>query len=149
MLLWAQPAMPDLDVDRFRRQLLESGVAPRHVGRVVAELSDHLEDLEIEAMRQGRCREEARADAIERFGDVSIIADHVLSRPEFKCWLYRFPHLARIVLPIAYLLVLPAAPIYAGVAHAPTIGRWCACLIVSGLVTSGMMLMMQIAITLS
>ena len=141
--------MPDLDVDRLRRQLLESGMAPRHVVRVVSELSDHLEDLETEAMRQGRCLEEARADAIDRFGDVNVIAEHVLSRPELKCWLYRFPHLARFVLPIAYILVLPAAPIFAGVSHAPAIGRWCACLVVSGLVTSGMLLMMQIAITIS
>ena len=141
--------MPDPVFDRLRRQLLESGVAPRHVVRVVSELSDHLEDLETEAIQQGGCREAARAEASDRLGDANIIAKHVLSRPEFKCWVYRFPHWARIILPIAYFLVLPAAPIFAGVAHAPTIGRWCACLIISGLVTSGMMLVMQIAIAIS
>lgn len=141
--------MPEPNLERLRKQLLESGVGPRHVVRVVAELSDHLEDLEIEALRRGQCREAARAEAIDRLGDATVIAEHVLERPEFKCWIYRFPHLARILLPFAYFLVLPAAPISACVAHAPTIGRWCASLLISALVTSGMMLVMQIAIAIS
>jgi len=138
--------MPDRDLDMLRRRLLESGVAPRHVVRIVSELSDHYDDLELEATRRGLSRKAAKAQAKNRLGDPSVIAEQVLNQPELKCWFYRFPRLARFFLPVFYVMLLPTAPIYAGVAHAPVIGRWCACLAISGFVTASMMLVMQIAI---
>lgn len=138
--------MPDRDLDRLRRRLLESGVAPRRVVRIVSELSDHYDDLELEATERGLSREAAKAHAKNKLGDASVIAEQVLSQPELKCWFYRFPKLARVLLPVAYVALLPIAPIYAGVAHASVIGRWCACLVISGFVTAAMMLVMQVAI---
>lgn len=126
--------MPDTDFDGLRDQLLESGVAPRHVKRIVSELSDHYEDLEMEAMQYGLSREAASAQASERIGDAKTIAHLVLGMPELKCWLHRHPQFA---------------PIYAGVAYAPIIGRWCACLILSGVITATILLAMQISITYS
>jgi len=138
--------MPDRDLDKLRRRLLESGVAPRHVVRIISELSDHYDDLEFEATQRGLTREAAQACAKNRMGDASVIAEQVLSQTELRCWFYRFPRLARVVLPVAYVALLPIAPIFAGVAHAQVIGRWCTCLAISGFVTATMMLMMQIAI---
>ena len=34
--------MPELSFDTLRAELLESGIAPRHIRRIIAELDDHL-----------------------------------------------------------------------------------------------------------
>lgn len=141
--------MPETGFDRLQKYLLVSGVAPRLVNRTISELSDHYEDLEAEAMNNGLSRDEAGIEASTRIGDVKIIAKEILSRPELKCWAHRYPFLARFVLPVAYFLMIPAAPIFAGVAHAHLIGRWCVCLLLSAAVTSSMILVMQIAIAIS
>jgi hypothetical protein len=141
--------MPDCDFDMLRTQLLQSGVKPGHVARLIAELTDHYEDIESEAVRAGCSLESARTQARTRMGDTDQIARQVLSEPDLKCWFYRRPQLARLVLPLIYVLLLPAAPIYAGAAHASVIGRWLACLALSGLVTGTMFLLMQLAIVFS
>lgn len=149
MLLLAMFAMPDRGLDMLRKQLLESGVAPRHVARLVSELSDHFDDLETEAIREGLSSERAAETARERIGDANLIAQQVLSDPELRCWFHRYPRLARILLPLVYVLLLPAAPLYAGFAHAPAIGRWFVCLMLSSLVTASLFLAMQISIAFS
>jgi hypothetical protein len=63
--------------------------------------------------------------------------------------MHRCPRLARLVLPVAYVVMLPLAPAYAGVANAPIIARWCTCLFLSGLITAAMFLVMQFSIALS
>lgn len=141
--------MPEPNFDMLRDHLLKSGVASRHVVRMISELSDHCEDLATEAMRQGLSREAAKVDAMDRIGDASTIAQHVLDRPELRCWNHRYPRLARILMPLACVLISPTAPIHAGVAYAPVIGRWCACLMASGVITATMLLAMQLAIAIS
>ncbi len=141
--------MPEPNFDMLRDHLLKSGVASRHVVRMISELSDHCEDLATEAMRQGLSREAAKADAMHRIGDTRTIAQHVLDRPELRCWNHRFPHLARIVLSLAYFIRLPAVPSGAGVAYVSVVGRWCACSMVSAVITGTMLLAMQLAIALS
>lgn len=139
--------MHEPEIDRLCRRLQQAGVAPGHVARLATELSDHFDDLETEAIRNGLSRGDAKAEAINKLGDLDTIAEHVLSHPGLKSWPHRFPRLARIILPIAYCLALPAVPIYAGLAHSSSVGRWFACLIISGMITSGMLFVMQIAIT--
>ena len=141
--------MPDRDLDKLRTQLLQSGVKPHYVARLVAELSDHYQDLQSEARETGCSRESAEEQATSRMGHTDSIARLVLNEPAFKCWFYRFPRLARIILPVVYVLLLPAVPIYAGASHAPLIGRWLACLALSGLVTAAMFLLMQVMIVFS
>lgn len=138
--------MPEPDFDRLRDRLLNSGVAPRHVIRIVAELSDHFEDLESEAIQHGLSCDAAKIQAGNRIGALNTIAQQVLSRRELKRWPYRFPQLARVVMPLVYVMMLPAAPIYVGIARAPAIARWCTCLALSGVITAGMLLVLQIAI---
>ena len=145
----AKPAMPDRDFDRLRTKLLKSGVVPRHVARLVSELSEHFDDLECEGIQQGLAPQAASAHAEASIGSTSDIVEQVLRQPELRGWPYRYPRLARILLPIIYVTLLPAAPIFAGVAYAPAIGRWLACFVLSGLVTATMMLVMQISILAS
>ena len=141
--------MPKADFNVLRDHLLESGVAPRHVVRIISELSDHHEDLELEARRQGFDPTAATVQARERLGTPKSIAAHVLEQPELRCWMHRYPRLAQLVLPAAYVVMLPLAPVFAGVANAPIIARWCACLILSGLITAAMFLVMQFSIAMS
>lgn len=100
-------------------------------------------------MRNGLSREAARERATARMGDTMQIVEPIVCDPELKCWFYRYPRLARVAMPMAYCLLLPAAPLFAGAAHAPAIGRWLTCLALSGLVTATMFLLMQIAIVLT
>ena len=64
-------------------------------------------------------------------------------------WIYRYPRVARIVLPMAYVAVLPLAPVQAGMANAGLLARWGAALMLSAGVTAAMLLAMQLAIVLT
>ncbi|MEQ9562518.1 MAG: hypothetical protein RLN69_08365, partial [Woeseiaceae bacterium] len=70
-------------------------------------------------------------------------------RSELRSWIYRYPGLARIILPVAWIVLLPATPVFVGVAHVTSILRWSACLLLSALVTAAMMLIMQLSLTLT
>ena len=142
-------AMPNPDFDSLRVRLLRSGVAPRHVVRAISELRDHIEDIESEAVELGLPQEAARVQASERIGAIDSIAKQYLIRPELKCWIYRYPRTARVVLPIAYVMLLPAIPIFAGVENASVIGKWCVCLILSAFVTATMLLVMHLSIAIT
>jgi len=141
--------MPEQSFDELRSYLLNSGIALRHVKRTITELHDHLEDLENEARSDGIAPIEALAYAKMRIGEHKLIARHVLAKTELKIWIYRYPRIARLYLPVAYLLLLPTAPVFAGVENASAIARWSTSLIVSAAVTAAMLLLMQIAITLT
>ena len=135
--------------DELRSHLLESGIAPKHVRRIASELNDHLEDLRLEALENGLSAHEAESHAVNRLGDQRVIAERILEHTEFRTWIYRYPRIARIYLPVAYALVLPAAPIFAGMANPSIVARWGAALMLSGAVTAGMFLMMQLSIVLT
>ena len=141
--------MPRPDFDKLRNHLLEEGVAPRHVFRIISELSDHHEDLELEALQQGLQPHAASVRASKRIGVERHLAAQIVSRVELKCWVHRYPRLARLVLPVAYIATLPLAPVHAVVTNAPAIVRWCACLIASAIITGATLLVMQISIALS
>ncbi len=141
--------MPNPDFDELRDRLLGSGVAPRHVVRAISELRDHFEDIESEVTEHGVPRKAAMVQASQRIGAIESIAQQYLSRPELQCWGYRHPRMARVILPIAYVMILPAIPIHAGVENAPFIARWCASLLASALVTATMLLVMHMSIAIT
>jgi len=141
--------MPRPHFDRLRDHLLQSGVASRHVIRFVSELSDHHEDLEDEAMQYGLCPESASTQASDRIGSDRVLAAGMLNRPELKCWFHRYPRLASLLLPVAYVAILPLAPVFAGITNATAIVRWCACLMLSAVITAAMLLVMHFSIALS
>ena len=146
---WMRLAMPSPDFDKLRVRLLRSGVAPRYVVRAISELRDHIEDIESEAVELGLPQEAARAHASERIGAIESIAKQYLNKPELKRWVYRHPRTARVVLPIAYVMILPVIPIIAGIENAQFIARWCACMLLSAIVTATMLLVMHLSIAIT
>ena len=140
--------MHDIDLSQLRSRLLRWGVAPRHVRRTVNELEDHFEDLVEQELDNGLDRLAARESALTALGSVEDIADAVRAQPELRSWAFRYPRIAAVVYPLTYLAVLPAAPVFAGYAHATLIARWIACLFLSAIITAGMFLFLQLAITL-
>lgn len=138
--------MSDLNCDKLRQRLLCGGVAPRHVARAVQELRDHFEDLESEAISQGLSDQAANKYATRNIGGGEQITELYFSRRELKCWSFRHQRLAIVILPIAYVLMLPTVPVAACATNAPAIARWCTCLLLSAFVTAGMLLAMQFSI---
>jgi hypothetical protein len=137
------------DFISLRKQLLRSGIAPRHVRRTIDELEDHYEDLVEQALSEGASRMEAHASASERLGRVQDIAMAVQAQPELRSWAFRFPRVAALVYPITYLALLPTAPVFLGYAYGGYVVRWVVCLFLSAVVTAGMFLFLQLAITLT
>ena len=146
--------MPDISRKKqgfhtLRTELLDAGVAPRHVKRIVAELDDHAKDLHDEARERGMNDSEAREFAMRRIGDQREIAERMLAVPDLRAWIYRYPKIARIYLPVAYALLLPAYPVFAGIANPGIVLRWSAALMLSAGVTAGMLLILQLAIAVT
>lgn len=77
--------------DELRERLLRAGVAPRHVRRYVAELSDHLADLNAEEEREGRNPADAEAAALARLGSVDDLAKAMIGKREFQSLCARAP----------------------------------------------------------
>ena len=140
--------MPDPDFDGLRQHLLDAGVAPRHAGRTILELKEHYADLQDELMRGGLARDEAELEASQQLGPLEAIADLVTARTELRRWTHRYPRIGRVVLPIAYALVLPMTPLIAGIGYAPAIARWGAIMSLSAVITAAMFLAIQLSITL-
>ena len=53
-----------------------------------------------------------------------------------------------VVITLAYLALLPTRPLFAGVARAPEIARWGACMMLGAVITAAMFLAMQISIVI-
>ena len=139
--------MREPDFNLLATHLMESGIAPRHAHRTVNELRDHYDDLVDAAVDDGdsnlmrdSCRKRAR--------EYDEFVVQMAARRELKTWAFRYPRVAIFVYPLACLAVLPALPVFAGVAHAGTLARWSASLIVAGLVTASLLLTMQLSILL-
>ncbi len=135
--------------DRLRSRLVERGVAQREVERLLDELGDHFDDLVAASLAAGidRARAEARAEA--QLGDVADIERAVLAQPSLRSWAWRWPKIARLVYPAAWLAALPLVPIAAGMRHADSIVRWTICLAAGAAVTATILLMLQLSIRLA
>ncbi|MDH4073217.1 MAG: hypothetical protein OEV41_08955 [Gammaproteobacteria bacterium] len=138
--------MPECRFAELRVELLRSGISPRSANRMIRELSDHFDDLESDALAAGMPATEAAAHATSRIGTPGMIAERVGQYPALRSWMYRYPMLARIYCPLAYVLLLPAAPVFAGIANPGIVIRWIAALTLSAGVTAGMLLFLQIVI---
>lgn len=91
---------------RLSEYLLEAGIAPRHVRRYLAELSDHLADLKTEEERAGLGPAEAESAALARLGSIEDLARAMTAKPEFQSWSVRAPW---AIFGIAPALALAAA----------------------------------------
>lgn len=138
--------MPERDFRSLELRLLEGGITPNHARRIADELAEHWHDLCEEARHRGLAVDAVSRYADERMGSEPEIAAVVLAHRDLKTWVYRYPGLALVALPIAWVSLLPAVPVMAGVNRAPLIARWGACLVLSGLFTTALMLTLYLAI---
>ena len=134
------------ELKKFANTLRDSGVSPRHVARAVEEIENHIEDLELEARDGGLTAGDALEFARSHIGDLQDVAQCIAARSELKIWVYRYPRLASVCLPVLYDVLLPTLAIYAGVTRAPVIMRWGASVMLGAVVTAAMFLILQISI---
>ena len=93
--------------------------------------------------------DDTQQQAIDALGDLQSIAAEMRSRPELRGWAFRYPHVAVVIYPLLCLALLPAIPVVAGVAYVPQLARWAACMRLSGIITAGMLLLLQLSISLT
>ncbi len=140
--------MREPDFNQLATKLLKNGITARHVHRTVSELRDHYDDLVDSAVDAGANSRTARRLATRELGSMDEFVRQMASRRELKTWVFRYPQLAVVVYPLACLAVLPAMPVFAGIAHRTTLVRWGASLLAAGLVTTLMLLTMQLSLLL-
>jgi hypothetical protein len=75
----------------LRERLLRTGVAPRHVRRYLAELTDHFADLRTEEEHAGRSRADAESAALLRLGGMDELTRAMTQQPQFQSWCARAP----------------------------------------------------------
>lgn len=141
--------MREPDFNSLASRLLQCGIVPRHAHRTVGELRDHYDDLVDAAVDEGASSKYARRRAADELGKMDDFVAQMAARRELKTWAFRYPRLAIVFYPLACIAVLPAMPVFAGVAHAATLARWSASLLVAGLVTATLLLTMQLSILLA
>src|SRR5438552_9831327 len=90
-------------LDDLGARLLKRGAPPRYVGRLIAELAAHREDLVGEMLNEGLTPESAALRADQRLGDPAVLADAVLTKVRRGSFLGRNPVLSWIVLPVLLL----------------------------------------------
>lgn len=87
----------------LRERLLTAGVAPRHVRRYLAELTDHFADIKQEESA-GRGRTEAEAAALARLGTIDDLANAMIARRRLYAWSARAPWAIFAVAPLLSLV---------------------------------------------
>jgi hypothetical protein len=140
--------MREPDFNELATRLLRSGISPRHAHRTVNELRDHYDDLVDAAVDEGANSKNARLSAANELGTMDDFVADMASRRELKTWAFRYPRLAVVVYPLACLAVLPAMPVFVGIAHRTAVVRWGASLLAAGVVTAMLLLIMQLSIIL-
>jgi len=77
--------------NELRERLLGAGVAPRHVRRYLAELSDHLADLKVEEDCAGRTGADSESAALVRLGTMDDLARAMTEQRQFQSLSRRAP----------------------------------------------------------
>src|SRR6185312_17099619 len=99
----------------LRETLLKGGIAPRHVRRYLAELSEHLDDLTEKQRAQGYDREDAQLRARALLGEDRELAAAMLEQKSLRSLPARAPWLIFGLLPpvagiaAAFALIAPLA----------------------------------------
>lgn len=90
--------MSKLDLGALSIQLLNGGIAPRHVRRLVREVSDHYCDLHAA---------HGASEADRRIGTADEIVRDALARPALKSWGARWPWAIYGICPSVLMLAIP------------------------------------------
>jgi hypothetical protein len=89
--------------NELRERLLRAGIAPRHVRRYLAELTDHWVDLVAEEHHAGRSRADAESAAFTRLGEIDHLARAMIDQRRFQSFSARAPWLIFGLAPICLL----------------------------------------------
>ena len=138
----ARRSMHKSELRALKRSLIHGGVAHLFVTRTLAELQDHYEDLENEALHAGCSEVEAATEARARLGEGSVLADEILKRPELKSWAFRWPWVPAVLRQLVILMSLATVPVAVIVGRGPVIVRWCVSTGLAVLLTGAMLLLM-------
>ena len=126
----------------LQRLLLNGGVSSAAVTRTMAELYDHYEDIEAEAIESGSSQEAATVEALTRLGDVQVLAGEVLRHPEFKSWAFRWVWVPAVLRHFLIVTSFASMPVLVVVSRGPLIVRWCVSTGLAMLVTAGLLLLL-------
>jgi hypothetical protein len=96
--------------NELRERLLRVGVAPRHVRRYLAELQDHLADLNAQELNTGCSAAEAQSAALLKLGSEDELFNAMMKERHLRSWCARAPWATFGVVP---LLLLAAAYCFA------------------------------------
>jgi hypothetical protein len=88
-----------LPFDSLAETLLKGGIAPRHVRRYLAELSEHLEDLTAQQRDKGYGAEDAHIRARALLGSDEELAAAMLEQKQFRSLAARAPWAVFLLLP--------------------------------------------------
>ena len=133
---------PSHEFRALKRELVRGGVAPAMVTRTLAELYDHYEDLESEALASGYSPAAASAGAMERLGSSRVLAREILRHPEFQSWAFRWPWVPAVLRHFVILTSLVSIPVLVVVSRGPVIVRWCVSTGLAMLITGGLLLIL-------
>jgi hypothetical protein len=97
--------MRDRRFHEIALQLLNAGVSPRRVRRLISELADHHDDLREELSAAGLSSQEADEEAFAKLATDAMVAE-VRARPELRSWVRRWPWVAFTVVPVALFATL-------------------------------------------
>ena len=104
--------MPQPRFDRLSERLLTAGIAPHHVRRYERELRDHFDDLVREEKAGGATKELAETRALSRLGNDDDLAEAMLSRPELRSFMARYPWAVFGVVPLVIPVLTAIAALY-------------------------------------
>jgi hypothetical protein len=94
------------ELSPLRERLLRAGIAPRHVRRYFAELSDHLADLTAEEQTRGLPPTDARSAALHRLGTTDTLAQAMIAQPRLHSLSARAPWAVFGLTPLLLLATL-------------------------------------------
>jgi hypothetical protein len=86
-------------------RLLQAGIAPREVKRLVAEIEAHFADLVAELRSAGLSQAQSESQAAVRLGTEDVLIANILAHPELRSWARQRPWLAFVLLPLLALAV--------------------------------------------
>lgn len=135
--------MPEPRFERLETELLDGGVAADCVQELIAELRDHLADLEREALEAGETADGARALARAALGSEAAIAAAALSRPELMSWPRRWPRTASCLRSAVLIALLPGVPVLYCWHRGSLICRWSVSACLGALMTGLLLLILQ------
>ena len=94
--------------ENVREQLLKAGIAPRHVGRYVTELREHLADLVARERAGGLDARDAEAKARTILGSDAQLTQAMLDRSPPRSWAVKAPWAVFGILPVVTIVAVSA-----------------------------------------